>query len=82
MLEVEELHPGRDKSINSKPVVRSSVGFACDASGKLGVEDLMIDCNESEPREGFEVVNGNVRRIALQPARRVAAPVVVDGGGG
>jgi hypothetical protein len=30
---------------------------------------------------GFEVVNGNVRRIALQPARRVAAPVVVDGRG-
>ena len=29
----------------------------------------------------FEVVNGNVRRIALQPARRVAAPVVVDGRG-
>ena len=31
---------------------------------------------------GFEVVNGNVRRIALQPARRVAAPVVVADGGG
>jgi hypothetical protein len=30
---------------------------------------------------GFEVVNGNVRRIALQPARRGAAPVVVDGRG-
>lgn len=30
---------------------------------------------------GFEVVNGNVRRIALQPARRVAAPVVIVGGG-
>jgi hypothetical protein len=30
---------------------------------------------------GFEVVNGNVRRITLQPARRVAAPVVVDGRG-
>ncbi len=30
---------------------------------------------------GFEAVNGNVRRIALQPARRVEAPVVVDGGG-
>jgi hypothetical protein len=30
---------------------------------------------------GFEVVNGNVRRIALQPARRVAAPVLDNGGG-
>ncbi len=28
------------------------------------------------------MVNGNVRRLALQPARRVAAPVVVVHGGG
>jgi hypothetical protein len=28
---------------------------------------------------GFEVDNGNVRRIALQPVRRVSALVVVDG---
>ena len=37
---------------------------------------------------GFEILSGNVRRMALQPARRVAAPVggggvvVVNGGGG
>ena len=30
----------------------------------------------------FEVVNGNLRRIALRPARRIAAPVEVDDGGG
>ena len=36
---------------------------------------------KGNPEWDFDVVNGNVRQIALHPARRVAAPAVVDGGG-
>ena len=32
--------------------------------------------------QSFKVDNGNVLQITSQPARRVAAPVVVDDGGG
>jgi hypothetical protein len=58
----------QDKCINPKPVVGSSVAFACNATGKFSVEDR-VDCNKVYLERGFEVVNGKVWRFALQPAR-------------
>ena len=67
--------------MNPKPVVGSSVALLAMRQEKLELKPSLTAMKVCLER-GFEVVNGKVRRIALQPARRVAAPVVVDGGGG
>jgi hypothetical protein len=63
--------------MNPKPVVGSSVALLAMRQEKLELKPSLTAMKLCLER-GFEVVNGKVRRIALQPVLRVAAPVVVD----
>ena len=63
--------------MNPKPVVGSSVALLAMRQEKLELKPSLTAMKVCLER-GFEVVNGKVRRIALQPVLRVAAPNVVD----
>jgi hypothetical protein len=78
---LEEEGCARDECINPKPNV--GVQSALLAMRKENLEfKTSLSAMKVNLERGFDLVNGIVRRIALQPARRLAAPVMVVHGGG